>query len=138
LFLNAWVSLDLSALLILISTSSESIPALTFPTIPAFFKILETYFVQIIIKVDNKNVNNTEVYNQIRALPGVVVVRVINDERIENLSTGDYDFQLLELKFINKSTPSETINEIKRQALTIFGLVKFYPREKTLNKIRNY
>jgi cell division protein FtsX len=101
-------------------------------------KILETYFVQVIIKVDNKNVNNTEVYNQIRALPGVVIVRVINDERIENLSTGDYDFQLLELKFLNKNTPSETINDIKRQALTIFGLVKFYPREKTLNKIKNY
>lgn len=101
-------------------------------------RVLETYFIQVIIKVDNKNANNTEVYNQVRALPGVVVVQVINDERIGNLSTGDYDFQLLQLKFINKSTPSETMSEIKRQALTIFGLVKFYPREKTLNKIRNY
>jgi cell division protein FtsX len=101
-------------------------------------KILETYFIQVVIKVDNKNANNTEVYNQIRALPGVVVVRVINDERIENLSTGDYDFQLLNVKFLNNSTPLETIQNIKKQALTIYGLVKFYPREKSLTKTGNY
>jgi cell division protein FtsX len=101
-------------------------------------KILETYFIQVVIKVDNKNANNTEVYNQIRALPGVVVVRVINDERIENLSTGDYDFQLLNVKFLNNSTPLETIQNLKKQALTIYGLVKFYPREKSLTKTGNY
>lgn len=101
-------------------------------------KLLETYFVQAIIKIDIKNTNNTEVYNQIRALPGVVVVKVINDERIENLSNDIYDYQLLEIKFLNRGTPSDTLTEIKRQALSIYGLVKFYPRERTLRKIRNY
>jgi len=45
---------------------------------------------------------------------------------------------LLEIKFINEGTPEETIKMIKDNSLKILGLVKFFPRAKSLLKIRNY
>ena len=42
------------------------------------------------------------------------------------------------MKYISAGTPIDTIKRIKSEALKIPGLVKFYVREKTLRKIRNY
>ena len=98
----------------------------------------ETYFLQVIIKIEKKKTNNTEVYNQVRAIQDVIVVKVINNDQVEALSDTNYDYQLLEIKFINETTPQETVNNIKQKALSILGLVKFFPRAKSLVKIRNY
>lgn len=98
----------------------------------------ETYFLQVIIKIEKRKSNNTEVYNQIRAIQDVIVVKVINNDKVEALSDNNYDYQLLEIKFINESTPEQTISAIKEKALKIIGLVKFFPRAKSLVKIRNY
>ncbi len=98
----------------------------------------ETYFIQVIIKIEKKKSNNTEVYNQVRGIQDVVVVKVISNDQVEALSDVNYDYELLEIKFINETTPQETINNIKQKALNIVGLVKFFPRAKSLVKIRNY
>ena len=98
----------------------------------------ETYFMQAIIKMERKKGNATEAYNQVRAIKDIVVVKVINNDRLESLSDANYDYALLEIKFINEGTPAETIQMIKKAALNIPGLVKFFPREKSLVKIRNY
>lgn len=98
----------------------------------------ETYFMQVIIKIEKKKSNNTEVYNQVRGIQDVVVVKVINNDQVEALSDANYDYQLLEIKFINEGTPEQTISMIKEKALKILGLVKFFPRAKSLVKIRNY
>ena len=98
----------------------------------------ETYFMQVIIKIEKKKSNNTEVYNQVRGIQDVVVVKVINNDQVESLSDANYDYQLLEIKFINEGTPEQTISMIKEKALKILGLVKFFPRAKSLVKIRNY
>jgi hypothetical protein len=98
----------------------------------------ETYFIQAIIKMERKKGNATEAYNQVRGIKDVIVVKVINNEKLESLSDANYDYALLEIKFINEGTPEETINMIKQAALGINGLVKFFPRAKSLVKIRNY
>ena len=100
---------------------------------------VETYFVSAIIKMERKTGSNaTEIYNQVRAIKDIVVIKVISNEKLESLSDDNYDYALLEIKFINEGTPEETINKIKQAALGINGLVKFFPRAKSLVKIRNY
>jgi len=99
---------------------------------------VETYFVSAIIKMERKTGNATEIYNQVRAVKNIVVIKVINNDKLESLSDDNYDYALLEIKFINEGTPQETIQIIKDSALKIPGLVKFFPREKSLLKIRNY
>ena len=99
--------------------------------------VFETYFVQVIIKMKT-DANFTEIYNQIRGIKDVVVVKVIDTDRLDAASNENYKYTLLEIKFINEGTPSETIKMIKDAALRIPGLVKFFPREKSLVKIRNY
>lgn len=99
---------------------------------------VETYFMSAIIKMERKTGNATEIYNQVRAIKDIVVIKVISNEKLESLSDANYDYALLEIKFINEGTPEETINMIKQNALKIPGLVKFFPRAKSLVKIRNY
>ena len=98
----------------------------------------ETYFMQVIIKVEKSKANQTEIYNQVRAIKDVVVIKIVTNDKLESLSDANYDYALLEIKFINEGTPEETIKMIKDAALGIDGLVKFFPREKSLVKIRNY
>jgi hypothetical protein len=93
---------------------------------------------QAIIKMERKKGNATEAYNQIRAIKDIVVVKVISNDKLESLSDVNYDYALLEIKFINEGTPEETIKMIKDNALRITGIVKFFPRAKSLVKIRNY
>jgi hypothetical protein len=99
---------------------------------------VETYFVSAIIKMERKQSNSTEIYNQVRAIKDIVVIKVISNDKLESLSDANYDYALLEIKFINEGTPEETIQMIKQNALKIPGLVKFFPRAKSLLKIRNY
>ncbi len=98
----------------------------------------ETYFMQVIIKIDKQVVNNTEVYNQVRGIKDVIVIKIVSSEKLEAMSDDKYAYELLEIKFINEGTPQETIKMIKENALKITGLVKFFPREKSVLKIRNY
>jgi hypothetical protein len=93
---------------------------------------------QAIIKMERKKGNATEAYNQVRGIKDVIVVKVISNDKLESLADANYDYALLEIKFINEGTPAETIKMIKEAALRINGLVKFFPREKSLVKIRNY
>jgi len=97
----------------------------------------ETYFVQVVIKMKS-DFNFTEIYNQIRGIKDVIVVKVVDTEKLDAASTDNYKYNLLEIKFISEGNALNTIKMIKHEALKIPGLVKFYVRTKTLLKIRNY
>ena len=97
----------------------------------------ETYFVQIVIKMKS-DFNFTEIYNQIRGIKDVIVVKVVDTEKLDAASTDNYKYNLLEIKFISEGNALGTAKMIKHEALKIPGLVKFYVRTKTLLKIRNY
>jgi hypothetical protein len=101
-------------------------------------RAFETYFVQVIIKM-KKDANFTEIYNQIRGIKDVVVVKVIDTDRLDALSTGDYKYTLLEMKYmVSDKNPINTVKRVKSEALRIPGLVQFQVRTKTMLKIRNY
>jgi hypothetical protein len=97
----------------------------------------ETYFVQIILKMKNE-VNFTEIYNQIRGIKDVIVVKVIDNEQLQAASNDLYNFSLLEMKYLSQGNSIESVKQIKSEALKIPGLVKFEIRTKTILKIRNY
>ena len=97
----------------------------------------ETYFVQVVVKMKDEAIF-TEIYNQIRAIKDVIVIKVIDDERLNTASVGPYNYSLLEIKFISERTAIDTIKMIKHEALKIPGLVKFHVRTNTMLKIRNY
>ncbi len=97
----------------------------------------ETYFTQVIIKMKN-DFNFTEIYNQIRGIKDVIVVKVIDNEKLQLASNDLYNYSLLEIKYISEGNAIETAKSIKSEALKIPGLVKFEVRTKTILKIRNY
>ena len=97
----------------------------------------ETYFVQIILKMKNE-VNFTEIYNQIRGIQNVIVVKLIDNDQLQAASSDLYNYSLLEMKYISQGNAINTIKGIKSEALKIPGLVKFEVRTKTILKIRNY
>ena len=82
--------------------------------------------------------NFTEIYNQIRGIKDVVVVKVIDTDQLDAASNDNYKYTLLEIKYIAAGDVMGTIKSIKSEALKIPGLVQFYVRTKTLKKIRNY
>jgi len=97
----------------------------------------ETFFVQIIIKMKN-DFNFTEIYNQIRGIRDVIVVKVIDNEQLNAASNDLYNYSLLEIKYISEGNAVDTVKGIKTEALKIPGLVKFEVRTRTILKIRNY
>ena len=97
----------------------------------------ETYFVQIVIKMKDE-FNFTEIYNQIRGIKDVIVVKVVDTDKLEAASVGDYKYSLLETKFLAEGSAIDTIKRVKHEALKIPGLVKFLVRTQTMLKIRNY
>jgi len=100
-------------------------------------EVIETYFVQVVIKMKDE-FNFTEIYNRIRGVKDVVVLKVVDNDKLDSLSTDDFHFSLLEMKFISNQDAISTLQAIKKEALSIPGLVKFLVRTNTLMKIRNY
>ena len=97
----------------------------------------ETFFVQVVIKMKTE-ANFTEIYNQIRGIKDVIVVKIIDTEKLDAASNEIYKYTLLEMKYLSAGNAINTIKAIKSEALKIPGLVQFHVRTKTLQKIRNY
>ena len=58
--------------------------------------VFETYFVQVIIKMKTDS-NFTEIYNQIRGIKDVVVVKVIDTDKLDAASNENYKSTLLKI-----------------------------------------
>lgn len=96
--------------------------------------------IDILIKTDT-NINKVEVYNQIRALTGVVVVTVEQSEFLDSKATDKFEYSLLHMKYIVTSDPKTDIDEIKKDALIttrIPGLLQFIPRYQTIKLVGKY
>jgi hypothetical protein len=97
----------------------------------------ETFFSQVIIRMRN-DFNFTEIYNQVRGIKDVIVVKVVDNEKLDAASTDNYKYSLLEMKYLSQGNALDTIKVIKSEALKIPGLLKFQVRAQTILKIRNY
>ena len=96
--------------------------------------------IDVLIKTST-DVNKVEIYNQIRALTGVVVVTVEQSEFLDSKATDKFEFSLLHMKYLVTSDPKTAIDEIKKDALVttrIPGLLQFIPRYKTAQNIGKY
>ena len=94
----------------------------------------------VLIKT-TKEVNKVDIYNQIRAIEGVVVMTVEQSEFLDSKATDIFEYSLLHIKFLVSSDPRTEINKIKEQALITFkiqGLLQFIPRYQTSIKVEKY
>jgi hypothetical protein len=96
--------------------------------------------IDILIKT-TANINKVEVYNQIRALTGIVVVTVEQSEFLDSKATDKFEYSLLHAKYLVSNDPQTSIDEIKKDALIttrIPGLLQFIPRYQTAKIIGKY
>jgi hypothetical protein len=87
------------------------------------------------------DVNKVEVYNQIRAIEGVVVMTIEQSEYLDSKATDKFEYSLLHIKYLVTSDPKTNMDEIKKQALIttrIPGLLQFIPRYQTSQQLGKY
>ena len=96
--------------------------------------------IDILIK-SSTEVNKIEIYNQIRAIEGVVVVTIEQSEFLDSKATDKFEYSLLHLKYLVKSDAKTDIDIIKKKALItirIPGLLQFIPRYTTTQNLGKY
>lgn len=95
---------------------------------------INVYSIEVLIKTIAGE-NKVEIYNQVRALPGIIVVTIEHSDFLDSKATDNYEYSLLKMKYIVKNTPEKDINQIKIIAQkNIVGLSQFIPRIKTIEK----
>ena len=85
--------------------------------------------------------NKVEIYNEIRALSGVVVVTIEQSDFLNRKATEQYEYSLLKLKYIGRGDAKTSIKEIGISAVTknrVPGLLQFIPRYDTIIKVGSY
>jgi hypothetical protein len=99
---------------------------------------INVYSIETLIKTIAGE-NKVEIYNQIRAVSGIIVVTVEQSDFLDSKATNQYEYSLLKIKYLVLSTPEEDINKIKVNSVkTIPGLVSFVPRLNTIEKKGSY
>jgi len=96
--------------------------------------------IDVLIKT-SADINKVEVYNQLRAISGVVVITVEQNEFLDSKATDRFEYSLLHMKYIVTSDPKTDIDNIKKDAMIttrISGLLQFIPRYKTTQNIDKY
>jgi hypothetical protein len=97
---------------------------------------LSIYEIEVLIKTD-RNSNKVDIYNSIRGIEGVVVVKVEQNNYLSTLTSDKAEYALLHMKYLVHTDPVEDIKIIKQKSLItnkIPGLIKFIFRLKTLEK----
>jgi hypothetical protein len=85
--------------------------------------------------------NKVEIYNEIRALSGVVVVTIEQSDFLNTKATKAYEYSLLKLKYIGRGDAKASIKDIGIDAVTknrVPGLLQFIPRYNTIIKVGSY
>jgi hypothetical protein len=85
--------------------------------------------------------NKVEIYNEIRALEGVVVVTIQQSDFLNRKKTDQYEYSLLKVKYIGRGDAKSSIKNIGIDAVTknkVPGLLQFIPRYNTIIKVGSY
>lgn len=101
---------------------------------------ISLFEMEILIKTDNE-VNKVDIYNEIRGLKNVVVVKIEQNTYLDSKKTDKFEYSLLHMKYLVTSEPKADIGRIRTDALVtnkISGLLQFIPRYNTLKKIKTY
>ena len=101
---------------------------------------LNLFEIEVLIKTDTR-FNKVDIYNELRGVKGVVVVKIEQNSYLDSKSTDRFEYSLLHIKYLVSSTPQEEIDEIKSQVMVtskILGILQFIPRYKTSFKVEGY
>ena len=96
-------------------------------------EVLHLFECEVLVKTDTR-FNKIEIYNLLRAIQGVVVVKVEQNSFLDSKRTDNYEYSLLHIKYTVNSTPKEEIDIIKDKCIKIHGVLQFIPRYKTIIK----
>jgi hypothetical protein len=94
----------------------------------------------VLIKTEAQQ-NKVEIYNEIRALDGVVTVNIEQSDFLDNKATDRYEYSLLRMKYIGRGDAKSSIKDIGINAVTrnkVPGLLQFIPRYPTIIKVGSY
>jgi hypothetical protein len=94
----------------------------------------------VLIKTEAEQ-NKVEVYNEIRALEGIVVVTIEHSDFLDTKATDKYEYSLLKVKYIGRGDAKTSIKDIGINAVTknrVPGLLQFIPRYNTIVKVGSY
>jgi hypothetical protein len=99
---------------------------------------INLYRGDVILK-NKREVSQKDIFNQIRALPNVIVVAPVYDDYLNSQKTDNEEYALVKIKFINSGDPKNDLDSIKSKALTggedykkIDGLLQFIVRPNTI------
>ena len=96
--------------------------------------------IDVLIKTST-DINKVEVYNQLRAIEGIVVITVEQNQFLDSKATDLFEYSLLHIKYLVTADPKTDIDRIKKIAMVtkrIPGLLQFIPRYKTAQNIDKY
>ena len=102
---------------------------------------INLYRGDVILK-NKKEISQKDIFNQIRALPNVIVVTPVLDSYLLSQKTEKEEYALVKIKFINSGDPQNDLEIIKKKAMTggedykkIDGLLQFIIRPNTIISI---
>lgn len=102
---------------------------------------LSLWKIEVLLKT-NPKINKIDIYNQLRAVEGVVVLNIKHSDFLDKKSSKISEFSLVYIKFISRTKPDETLALMKRLMSAgdtkINGLMQFIPRYQTLTQIGKY
>jgi hypothetical protein len=87
-------------------------------------EIFSLYKGKVLVKTVKKY-NKTDVFNQIRALPGIVTLTVEHSDFLDSKATDNHEYANLTLKYVGTSDPIASLKNIKQTSLKIPGVLKF-------------
>ena len=96
--------------------------------------------IDVLIKTST-DVNKVDIYNQLRAIDGIVVITVEQNQFLDSKATDLFEYSLLHIKYLVTADPKTDIDRIKKIAMVtkrIPGLLQFIPRYKTAQNIDKY
>ena len=106
-------------------------------------EILSLFECQVLLKTQT-DYNKIDLFNQIRAVSGVVTLIVIHNDYLESRRTPQHEYSLLKIKYIVSKSPQDDIKSLGLKVIKgdgsslkggIDGVLQFLPRIQTIRKI---
>ena len=95
-----------------------------------------------IILKNKRAISQKDIFNQLRALPNVIVVTPIQDSYLNSQKSDKEEYALVKIKFINTGDPKGDLDKIRNKAMTggedykrINGLLQFIIRPNTIIQV---
>lgn len=105
---------------------------------------MDIYTIGVFIKSDKSFISKQDLSNKLRAIPSVLTIKFVDDERLDRLSAKDVEYSYVFIRYIGThNTPKEDLTFIKSYIVNgqddvnldkIQGILKLDFRIKTLEK----